>query len=295
MILIQIFGVMITMTRSELSFFFTNRFCNIKTEKDIYIRQRVEDHLIDAINNGMNPHDIVFIALEGSQNYGLDTETSDVDTKLIVLPTLDDVIYGRKMVSTTACRKNEEHTNYTDIRFFFPTLKRQNINFVETIFSPWIIVNREYEDEIAPLFENRELIARYNEVKSVKTIAGIAKDRYKAIQNLNSYRANIIKTYGYDGKAISHLVRLDEFLDAYIKGFSYSTCLHCPIPEYVKEFKANTFPKEYALEVAKDRYELIQLAVDRYTETHKETINPEVDKILDEVQKSIIKKSLRIN
>lgn len=282
------------MTRSELPFFFTAKFGNVKNEHDLYIHQRVEDHLLDAINNGMNPHNILFIALEGSQNYGLDTMTSDVDTKLIVLPTLDDVIYGRKLVSSTACRENDEHTNYSDIRFFFPTLKRQNVNFVETLFSPWILVNREYENEITPLFENRELIARYDEVKSVKTISGIAKDRYKAIQNLNSQRANIIRTYGYDGKAISHLVRLDEFLNMYIKGFSYSTCLHCPIPDYVKDFKANTFPKEFALKIANARYETIQLTVDRYVETHKETINPKVDEILDEVQKNIIKKDLNI-
>lgn len=35
-----------------------------------------------------------FIALYGSQNYQLDTENSDVDSKMLVIPTLDDLIRG---------------------------------------------------------------------------------------------------------------------------------------------------------------------------------------------------------
>ena len=60
------------MTRSELSIHFTTKFCDIKTEKDIQIRQRVEEHLIETINIGLNINKIFFIALEGSQNYQLD-------------------------------------------------------------------------------------------------------------------------------------------------------------------------------------------------------------------------------
>jgi predicted nucleotidyltransferase len=286
----------IKITRTELPFFFTDKFCNIKTEKDITIRQRVEDHLIDAINNGMNPHNILFIALEGSQNYGLDIKTSDVDTKLIVLPTVDDVIYGRKLVSSTAVRENEEHTNYSDIRFFFPTLKRQNINFIEILFSKWILVNREYEDELAPLFENRELIARYNEVKAVKTIGGIATDRYKAIQNLNSKRADIIRAYGYDGKAVSHLIRLDNFLQDYISKKSYQECLMCGLrnANLIKGVKQNKISKETALKLAESEYKCIQKQVDNFVKENEETINPEVDKILDTIQRNIIKKDLSI-
>lgn len=285
------------MRRNELSFFFTSRFGNVKAiEHDLTIHQRVEDHLLDAINNDMNPHNILFIALEGSQNYGLDIKTSDVDTKLIVLPTLDDVIYGRKLVSSTAVRENEEHTNYSDIRFFFPTLKRQNINFIETLFSKWILVNREYEDELIPLFENRELIARYNEVKAVKTIGGIATDRYKAIQNLNSKRADIIRAYGYDGKAVSHLIRLDNFLQDYISKKPYQECLMCGLKNanLIKNIKQNKISKETALKLAESEYKCIQKQVNNFVKENEETINPEVDKILNTIQRNIIKKDLSI-
>jgi predicted nucleotidyltransferase len=283
------------MTRSELSFFFTNKFCDIKTEKDIAIRQRVEDHLIDAINNGMNLHNIVFIALEGSQNYGLDLPNSDVDTKLIVLPTLNDVIYGRRPISSTACRENNEHTNYIDIRNYFNILRNQNINFIEILFSPWILVNKEYEDEVNRLLTNRELIARYNEVKAVKTIAGIAKDRYKAIYNTHAQRADIINKYGYDGKAISHLIRIFDFLVKYTSYWSYTDCLHPDGKDMILKLKENTyFSKEEANQLAELNYQLIQINANNFITNHPININEEVDIILNDIQRDIIKKTLGI-
>lgn len=49
--------------------------------KDIQILQRVQDHYNESLN--YFPEDqIVICALQGSQNYGLDYEGSDVDTKL---------------------------------------------------------------------------------------------------------------------------------------------------------------------------------------------------------------------
>jgi hypothetical protein len=157
-------------------------------------------------------------------------------------------------------------------------------------------VNREYEDELAPLFENRELIARYNEVKAVKTIGGIATDRYKAIQNLNSKRADIIRAYGYDGKAVSHLIRLDNFLQDYISKKSYQECLMGGLKNanLIKNVKQNKISKETALKLAESEYKCIQKQVDNFVKENEETINPEVDKILDTIQRNIIKKDLSI-
>ena len=70
---------------------------------------------------------IVFIALQGSQNYGLDYEGSDIDTKCVVLPTLDDIIENRKPISTTHVMENEEHCDIKDIRLMFDCYKKQNI------------------------------------------------------------------------------------------------------------------------------------------------------------------------
>jgi len=283
------------MTRSELSIYFTTKFCDIKTEKDIEIRQKVEEHLIEVINIGLNINEIFFIALEGSQNYQLDLPNSDIDTKLIVLPTFNDFVFNHRQISTTHIRENNEHTSITDIRNYFSSLRKQNINFIETLFSPWVIVNRKYENEFKQLFYNRELIAHYNSVKAVKTVGGIATDRYKAIYNLNSKRADIIKKYGYDGKSVSHLLRLYWFLYHYTRGESYSECI---IPDeiyksVILELKENKVPLNTVQEDnAPWFYNAIQEIVNNYVTNNEEKINEDAENILNNLQYNLVKMSV---
>ena len=44
---------------------------------------------------------VIAIMLYGSQNYGMATPTSDIDLKAIIVPSFEDIVLGRKMVSTT--------------------------------------------------------------------------------------------------------------------------------------------------------------------------------------------------
>jgi len=276
---------------------FTYEYCKCETEKDYNILHRVEEHLIEIIEQReLDIHQIFFIALEGSQNYGLDLLDSDVDTKMIVLPSLNDIVWNKKPIAMTHIRANEEHTSITDIRNYFSSLRKQNINFIETLFSPWIIVNAEYRNEFEQLFNNRELIARYDECKAVKTIGGISIDRYKAIQNLNSKKADVIEKYGYDGKAVSHIIRIYAFLKRYVRDFPYQTCI---IPdkeekEIILFFKQNFADKEEGLSVAKNMFDAIQREVDDYVNTHEETINSKAEFILKNVQYYMVKKGLGI-
>lgn len=282
------------MTRSELSVFFTTKFCDIKTEKDIEIRQKVEEHLIEAIDTGLDMNKIFFIALEGSQNYQLDLPNSDIDTKLIILPSFNDFVFNNKPISTTHIRANNEHTSITDIRNYFLSLRKQNINFIETLFSPWIIVNKKYENEFKQLFDNRELIAHYNLVKAVKTIGGIATDRYKAIYNLNSKKADVINQYGYDGKSVSHLLRLYWFLCHYINEEPYSECI---IPDEIYkvmifELKENKISLNIIKNYAPWLYKIIQTIVDDYVNNHKEIVNDTAENILNNLQYNLVKMSV---
>lgn len=282
------------MTRSELSVFFTTKFCDIKTEKDIGIRQRVEEHLIEAIDTGLSINKIFFIALEGSQNYQLDLPNSDIDTKLIIFPTLNDFVFNHKPISTTHIRKNNEHTSITDVRNYFSSLRKQNINFIETLFSPWIIVNRKYENEFKQLFDNRELIAHYNSVKAVKTISGIVDDRYKAIYNLNSKKADVIKQYGYDGKSVSHLLRLYWFLCHYIDNKPYTECI---VPDEIYkvaifELKENKVSLNIIKNYAPWLYKTIQTMVDDYVNNHKEIVSDTAENILNNLQYNFVKMSV---
>ena len=74
------------------------------------ILERVQEHYEEA--KTIFPEDrIVGIFLQGSQNYGLELPTSDVDTKLIVVPTFEDIALNKKPVSTTYVRANDEEVS----------------------------------------------------------------------------------------------------------------------------------------------------------------------------------------
>ena len=60
---------------------------------DEWIMEKLNEHYQEALT--LFPEDrIVGIFLQGSQNYGLDIEGSDIDTKLIVTPTWEDICFN---------------------------------------------------------------------------------------------------------------------------------------------------------------------------------------------------------
>ena len=75
---------------------------------DEWIMEHVWEHLREAETLVPSEH-IVGIFYQGSGNYGLDYEGSDVDTKCIVTPTFKEIALARKPLSTTHVRANDEH------------------------------------------------------------------------------------------------------------------------------------------------------------------------------------------
>lgn len=112
-------------------------------EKAKKIYARMAEHLVPVMKSGM---EWVGLFLQGSQNYDLDYEGSDIDTKVIVLPSFTDFVLNRKPVSTTHIMENNEHLDFKDIRLMFDCIKKQNVNFVEILFTRYMILNPKYED-----------------------------------------------------------------------------------------------------------------------------------------------------
>ena len=52
-------------------------------------------------------HEVLGVFLQGSQNYGLSYEGSDIDTKAIIVPSFNDFVLNKKMVSTTEILENK--------------------------------------------------------------------------------------------------------------------------------------------------------------------------------------------
>lgn len=189
------------------------------------IMQRVQEHYDYLQQKG---YEIVFLALQGSQNYGLDVYDenymSDVDTKAVVLPSFEDFVYNRQPVSETIVLENNEHIDVKDVRVMFEMFRKMNISYIELLFTKFKIINPKYEDIIKELFKQREEVASINRNQFLRCIAGMSMEKVKALCHPYPNLIEKINKYGFDGKQLSHCVRLEEFIDRFTKGESLEEC-----------------------------------------------------------------------
>lgn len=261
---------------------------------DKWIMEQVLEHLQEAETIVPTKH-IVGIFYQGSGNYGLDYEGSDVDTKCIVTPTFKSIVLARKPMSTTHVRANDEHIDMKDIRLYLETFKKQNLNFLEILYTPYCsFPNKYFYEQWQRLVEAKEEITHYDPVRSVKSMMGIASEKFYAMEHHYPSRMAWIEKYGYDPKQLHHLLRVSEYLDRYIAGEPYGDCLLTKQANYLKEVKQGLFCLEAAREIAEKTYNAIHEKCNKFIEAHKDDpVNCAVDELLDDVAYEIVRESIK--
>lgn len=237
---------------------------------------------------------VLGVFLQGSQNYGLDYEGSDIDTKVIIVPSFEEFVLNKKPVSTTLILEDNSHCDIKDIRLMHECFRKQNINFIEILFSKYRYMNPDYKDLYQPMFNNNEKIAHYNNYAAVNCIAGMVYEKHKAMEHPYPTLVDKIKKYGYDNKQLHHILRCEEFLNRYIDGVPYAECLIPTNPQYLINVKAEYLHSlEEARQIANNSEYLVKLKKQEYMDTHPVVIDSEVDDILNNVLFDILKHSFR--
>lgn len=255
-----------------------------------WIMNEVEEHYNTALQL-VNKSNIVAVCLQGSQNYGLDYEDSDVDTKCIITPSFRDICLLRNPISTTHIRPNNSHVDLKDIRKYCECFRKQNLNFLEILFTDFAVVNSIYCKEWYRLIKAREQIARMNPYRAVRSMYGIAGEKYHAMCHPYPSKMNIIETHGYDGKQVSHLLRIEDYLERYITGESYEACLY-PTPSKVDEimaYKLQQIPLEIAQPRADEVYEHCKQMKDMFCDNKEEIEDKEMRELLEDVSYNIMR------
>lgn len=273
-------------------------------DKDIMTR--LKEHYAAAA--AIIPKDrIVGIFLQGSQNYGMATDKSDVDTKCIIVPSLEDIIFNKQPLSTTHILPNDEHIDFKDIRLIFGNFRKQNINYIEILFTKYFILNPKYKKFWNELIEEREAIAKYNPYVAVKAIKGMAMDKYHALEHPYPNKAEVLAQYGFDPKQLHHLGRLYYFLYDYLysrKTYAEMLKLNGTKKYDLLDIKCggdpylNVYPMSLkdAREWGKIYFETITRTADNYCNLHSDLKNkpdPHVDKLFDKIQTEIMKKAIK--
>ena len=170
------------------------------------ILEALEEHKTEVFKH-YPKNQVLGVFVYGSQNYGIATENSDVDTKAILVPTFEDLVL-RKPISRELHLKNEEHCEVKDIREMVKMFTKQNMNFIEILFTKYYWINPKYKEFWDKYFicYNQEIAYMYPRYTILSTCG----------QAIHTLRQNPL-----DGKKFANGIRLYQFLQLYLYGVPY--------------------------------------------------------------------------
>lgn len=259
------------------------------------IKNRLREHW-EAVSEKRPDLDLFFISLQGSQNYGLADEESDIDSKALVVPNLREIALNKKPITHTFIMDNDEHCDVKDVREYLKIVLKSNINFVEVFFTDWVVVNPDYYKYWKDLVNNREIIARVNPYQAVKAMKGMAHEKYHALTHRYPSRAPYIDKWGFDPKQLSHLVRISYFIDHYVNGYPYIECIQIDdsMKQYMLDIKRNTmnYGVKRAQAIADKYIETIDNMADTFCYFHESENNPRTVVMMEEILYALIEEKV---
>ena len=122
---------------------------------------------------------------------------------------------------------------------------------------------------------------------------GNVNGKEKGINTSISTIIDKIKKYGYDGKQLHHIIRMNNFIFAYGEGKPYEECLkYLPNKEEMMKAKLNQYSLDDALQMAEDFDIDTKNLKDKYLKPQDE-INKEALDLLNKIQYNVIKRKLK--
>lgn len=238
---------------------------------------------------------VVALFLQGSQNYGLDIYDdeykSDIDAKAIILPTLQDIILNNSPVSTTIILDNNEHIEVKDIRVMKEMFIKQNISYIELLYTKYMIVNKEYQKYVSMLLEMRDSIVNINKNQFLRCVKGMSMEKIKAMEHPYPSLIDKIKKYGYDPKQLHHIIRLSSFIERYlIYKIPLKECYIAENRDWLIRIKKGAVPLQEARKMALYYDSRTKKICDSYISENDEVNYETIDK-LNELTTIIMKHS----
>lgn len=256
------------------------------------VQDRVEEHAA-YVSLNISRETPIFTALQGSQNYHMDDEFSDVDTKTLVVPSFESLVFNKKRTSTTLeVSPTIEHADVKDWREMVNCWKKQNINFIEILFTPYVYVHPDYEWAYNALWVMREDIAHMNPYKAACAMHGNLVEKYHAFDHPYPSAMEKIKKFGYDPKQLSHMLRFKDFLTRYFAGEDYEKCLIPSNREELIAIKRGSIPLNEAQKIREETLEWGKKFVENMKPKLKDECNSKTERELDLITYEVFKQAV---
>ena len=240
---------------------------------------------------------MVAIFAQGSMNYGLyirdEDYISDVDSKAIVLPTLDDLISGSKMISTKYDFEGEQ-IDVKDIRVMMEMWKKQNQSYLEILFTDYKIINPKYKSYFKEILDMKNDIIQLNPPQLARCIKGMSGEKVVALEHEYPATVEKIKKFGYDPKQLASIVRLTHLIEnIFDKNMNFKDAIlytDDDLRNYMLNIKKGKIELEEARELAAMYDTKTNMIKERVVEEQgKDNFNSEVCSILEDRVYKLVK------
>ena len=196
---------------------------DIRQSQMLYNKQAMEItnevlHKIALSAEEASGRKIVFLFVQGSQNYNLETPDSDIDCKAFCLPSFEDFYYSKEYSSTLEGEYGQ--TTVHDIRMLVDLLIKMNPTYIEMFFSKYLYFpHPELKKSLLSFVpEFRGLRSFYNNLfrlykyRFLQSMIGTFAKKLKELEKPTAIRVPVIEQYGYDIKSASHAIRYFRLL-----------------------------------------------------------------------------------
>lgn len=189
----------------------------LKDTKEQRIFNALQNRL-DYMKENYPSLNIIAIYLQGSQNYDLDDEYSDIDAIAICLPSLDDLITKNGKESFTYIMNDNSHVEVKDIRLLQTLLYKQHpkyLELLETKYALYVTAEGKLLKNAINKYKNEYLETSLQLVRAMIHMFNNKLDlSYKKRQgNINEFQK-----FKLDVKSLSHFYRIGYMLEELING-----------------------------------------------------------------------------
>lgn len=140
-----------------------------------------------------------------------------------------------------------------------------------------------------------EAFVHMNPYRTLKCCKGMCHEKQYALEHRYPSRAYYIDTFKYDPKQLSHAIRVYDFAEKFIKGYSYKECLTPTDAEWLLAVKRGTAGIE--LDEARLLMDATVVKMDKleakFNKYHKDEEYQPTKEIYDELLYELIKRAVK--
>ena len=178
--------------------------------------------------------ELFFTALQGSQNYNLDDELSDVDVVSLMIPSFEQLVLDINVAKKThSINYSEGISTIKDFRAVFRTFIKGAVNVYQILYTPYVSVNEKYRKYFDYLRSMADDITSNNQRSIIYSTLGVIRSNLASITRVDE---RILSSNDL-GKRFAMSFYYREFIERFMDGESFGSAMVTQNADYLKRLK----------------------------------------------------------